>query len=94
MSGININQPPWNQTVTRNLCDRLYEKRKQGAQDVQALVRDISLTQFDKEKINYIIDYILENLLAVPNPNHKKGGLIALSAVALGLGNVSTNMNR
>ena len=87
-SNFQTNTAPWSQTITRNLCDKLYERRKQGAQEVQLFIRELCSNGFEKEKISYIVDFVLEHLLYNSNPNYRKGGLISLSAVALALGSV------
>ena len=78
---------PWPPTTTRNLCDKLYDKRKQGAQEVEQLVKDLNQAN-EKEKILNILDYVIVNFSTSPNGNHRKGALIALAAVAIGLGPV------
>jgi len=76
---------PWTPNTTRNLCDKIYEKRKQGAQEIENIVKDLN-SSGDKEKILELVEYIIANFSTSPNGNHRKGGLIALAAVAIGLG--------
>lgn len=78
---------PWTPNTTRNLCDKIYEKRKQGAQEIENIVKDLN-SSGDKEKILELVEYIIANFSTSPNGNHRKGGLIALAAVAIGLGPV------
>ena len=79
---------PLGPITSRNLCDKLYEKRKQGALEVEALVKDLNAKK-DKERIVSIVDYIIVNFSTSPNGNHRKGALIALAAVAIALEGVS-----
>lgn len=78
---------PLNPAVTRNLCDKLYDKRKLGAMEVEKIVKDLNNNQ-NYEQIQHIIGFIIENFSCSANGNHRKGGLIALAAVAIGLGQV------
>jgi vacuole morphology and inheritance protein 14 len=71
------------QTV-RNLSDKLYEKRKQGAMDIEQQVKEM-LASGDKRKLVTLIEYLSESFVYSSNANHRKGGLIALAAVAIGL---------
>jgi vacuole morphology and inheritance protein 14 len=79
---------PLTPNTCRNLCDRLYDKRKQGAQEVEDSVKEL-LASKDKEKIVKLVEYIISNFSSSPNGNNRKGGLIALAAVATGLGSVT-----
>ena len=78
---------PLGPAVTRNLCDKLYDKRKQGAQEVDVLVRELSANG-DKERILRVVDYLIVNFSTSPNGNQRKGALIALAAVVIALGTV------
>mmetsp|Transcript_10429 Transcript_10429/g.26235 ORF Transcript_10429/g.26235 Transcript_10429/m.26235 type:complete len:725 (-) Transcript_10429:67-2241(-) len=72
------------QTV-RNLQDKLYEKRKLGALEVEQLVRSLKQSG-DKQRLTASIDYIKDTFIRSSNANWRKGGLIALAAVSIGLG--------
>ncbi|KAL6058534.1 PtdIns(3,5)P(2) sythesis regulation factor [Balamuthia mandrillaris] len=77
--------PPITPTTLRNLNDKLYEKRKLGALEVEQLVKQ-SVENKDVETINNVIAYLTNDLTNSPTANMRKGGLIALAATALGLG--------
>ena len=70
--------------VSRGLGDKSYEKRKNSALEVTALI-----TQFegkgDIDKIAGLISQITKDFVATKNANYRKGGLIGLAAVAIGL---------
>merc|ERR1712137_317686 len=76
---------PLGPNTARNLCDKLYEKRKQGAQEVETLVKELNASG-DKERILQIVDHLIVNFSTSPTGNHRKGALIALAAVAIALG--------
>jgi vacuole morphology and inheritance protein 14 len=80
--------PPLQLSVVRNLSDKLYEKRKQGALDLEQLIRDL-LNAKEDEKIKSVIQYVVTTFSDSPQGNYKKGGLIALAAVSIGLGAVN-----
>ena len=81
---------PLGLTTSRNLCDKLYDKRKQGAAEVEVLVKQLN-EKNEKEKILQIVDFIIVNLSTSPNGNHRKGALIGLAAVAIALESVILN---
>merc|ERR1712137_827032 len=76
---------PLGPNTARNLCDKLYDKRKQGAQEVETLVKELNASG-DKERILQIVDHLIVNFSTSPTGNHRKGALIALAAVAIALG--------
>ena len=73
--------------ILRNLNDKLYEKRKNGALAVEELVKQMRVTN-RWESLKKMIQYITDVLIYSSNPNSKKGGLIALAAIAIGLAKV------
>ena len=76
-------------SVSRALNDKLYEKRKQGALDLEKSVRDAIAVQ-DRDKISKIVDQLCQEFAyAVHAPHARNGGLIGLAAVSIGLGSVS-----
>ena len=88
-------------TICRNLSDRSYEKRKQGALAIEQLVRQLNNTtenvnnnkelgNTDKKKeknisIEKTINFLVQTFIRSTQANHRKGGLIGLAGVALGL---------
>ncbi|KIJ57093.1 hypothetical protein M422DRAFT_218953 [Sphaerobolus stellatus SS14] len=72
--------------LVRVLTDKLYEKRKATALELEKLVRDCQQTG-DAVRINQIIDQLLELFVPTPNALHvRNGGLIGLAATAIALG--------
>ncbi|MCJ1398752.1 hypothetical protein MMC11_001953 [Xylographa trunciseda] len=72
--------------VQRLLNDKLYDKRKQGALDLERIVREASANQ-EHEKIAKIVDQLChEFAYAVHQPHARNGGLIGLAAASIALG--------
>ncbi|XP_015791104.1 protein VAC14 homolog [Tetranychus urticae] len=74
---------PLNSNCIRALTDKLQDRRKQGAIEVEKMCRDFS-NRGDQMLIEKMIK-VLRELAASSNPNTRKGGLIGLSAMAIGL---------
>ncbi|VDD91702.1 unnamed protein product [Enterobius vermicularis] len=75
---------PLTAALVRTLSDKLYEKRKTAAMDIEKLVRDLvqtnQLSQLEK------LLSVLKSLTLSQNRNTKKGGLLGLAAAAVVLG--------
>ncbi|CAN6667447.1 vacuole morphology and inheritance protein 14 [Trichomonascus vanleenenianus] len=72
--------------VQRGLSDRLYDKRKIAALELEATIREC-LAENDHERIRAIIDQLVRDFAyAVHHPNARNGGLIGLAAAAIALG--------
>ncbi|MCJ1391952.1 hypothetical protein MMC18_004819 [Xylographa bjoerkii] len=72
--------------VQRLLNDKLYDKRKQGALDLERIVREASANQ-EHEKIARIVDQLCHDYAyAVHQPHARNGGLIGLAAASIALG--------
>ncbi|CAL0313815.1 unnamed protein product [Lupinus luteus] len=70
--------------VLRNLADKLYEKRKNAALDVEGIVKQLA-TAGDHDKIAAVINLLTTEFTYSPQSNHRKGGLIGLAAATVGL---------
>ena len=86
----------------RALADKLYEKRKTGALEVERLVRaalaeaparadaNAEAAEGDadapRRAILGLVSLLAEDFAAHENPNRRKGGLLGLAAVVVGLG--------
>ncbi|KAI3466945.1 hypothetical protein Pfo_023608 [Paulownia fortunei] len=70
--------------VLRNLSDKLYEKRKNAALDVEGIVKQLALAG-DHDKITAVINLLTNEYTYSPQANHRKGGLIGLAAATVGL---------
>jgi vacuole morphology and inheritance protein 14 len=75
---------PLSPSVLRNLADKLYEKRKTAALEVESVVKSLTAAQ-DHEKISNIIALLTCDFALSSQANHRKGGLIGLAAATVGL---------
>ncbi|KAK8495754.1 hypothetical protein V6N12_073084 [Hibiscus sabdariffa] len=71
-------------SVLRNLSDKLYEKRKNAALEIEGIVRQLA-SSGDHEKISALINLLAMEFAYSPQANHRKGGLIGLAAATVGL---------
>ncbi|KAG9104201.1 hypothetical protein FRC06_004626 [Ceratobasidium sp. 370] len=72
--------------IVRGLNDKLYEKRKAAALDLEKLVRECHQNG-ESQRINAIIDQLIDLFSSTANPLHaRNGGLVGLAAAAIALG--------
>lgn len=83
---------PLTPVCVRTLTDKLYEKRKAAALEIENIAKSLHknnmLTELDK------LISVLEGLSTSSNGNNRKGGLIGLAAVAIALGKVKFDILR
>ncbi|KAJ3152671.1 hypothetical protein HDU86_005544 [Geranomyces michiganensis] len=79
---------PFSPQVIRGLSDKLYEKRKAAALDVERLIRDALLLAPEQgsARVTLILKTLIEDFAYSSLPNARNGGLIALAAAAIALG--------
>ncbi|WOL11614.1 hypothetical protein Cni_G20378 [Canna indica] len=70
--------------VIRNLADKLYEKRKNAALEIEGIVKQLAIAG-EHEKISAVINLLTTEFAYSPQANHRKGGLIGLAAATVGL---------
>ncbi|QCD89573.1 protein VAC14 homolog isoform X2 [Vigna unguiculata] len=70
--------------VLRNLADKLYEKRKNAALEVEGIVKQLAFAG-DHDRIVAVISLLTTEFTYSPQANHRKGGLISLAAATVGL---------
>ncbi|XP_047332655.1 protein VAC14 homolog [Impatiens glandulifera] len=70
--------------VLRNLSDKLYEKRKNAALEVEGIVKQLT-SAGDHGKIKAVINLLVKEFAMSPQVNYRKGGLIGLAAATVGL---------
>ncbi|KAK4318257.1 hypothetical protein Pmani_010734 [Petrolisthes manimaculis] len=75
---------PLSSACVRALSDKLYDKRKAAALEIEKMVKDFSAN--DKQEQTSRLIRVLEEFAMSHNPHTRKGGLIGLAAVAIGLG--------
>ncbi|KAA8532508.1 hypothetical protein F0562_032676 [Nyssa sinensis] len=71
-------------SVLRNLSDKLYEKRKNAALEVEGIVKQLAAAG-DHDKITAVINLLTHEFTYSQQANHRKGGLIGLAAATVGL---------
>ncbi len=77
--------PLLSQQTLRSLSDRSYEKRKAGAQDVDALIQHLT-KEGRGEDIQRLLNLLSDEFTQSTNIYYRKGGLAALSAAAHAVG--------
>ncbi|XP_072971988.1 protein VAC14 homolog [Typha angustifolia] len=70
--------------VLRNLADKLYEKRKNAALEIEGIVKQLAFAG-EHDKISAVISLLTTEFTYSPQANYRKGGLIGLAAVTVGL---------
>lgn len=76
------------QAVLRQIGDKLYEKRKVAALEVEQIVKKLAAVN-DQNRIRLIIDKLIAEYAFSPQANHRKGALLCLAAATVGLGGLS-----
>ncbi|CAL9039950.1 protein VAC14 homolog [Musa acuminata AAA Group] len=71
-------------SVLRNLADKLYEKRKNAALEIEGIVKQLAVAG-EHEKISAVISLLTTEFAYSPQANQRKGGLIGLAAATVGL---------
>ncbi|KAH9989128.1 vacuolar protein 14 C-terminal Fig4p binding-domain-containing protein [Russula vinacea] len=75
-----------NPSIAKQLVDKLYERRKAAALDLEKLVRECH-QQGDERRIGQIVDQLSDMFSCVTNALHiRNGGLIGLAGTAIALG--------
>ncbi|KAL1989861.1 hypothetical protein VTN49DRAFT_7058 [Thermomyces lanuginosus] len=73
-------------SVQRLLNDKLYDKRKQGALELEKVIRE-AIIKGEQDKVQTIVDQLChEYAYAVHQPHARNGGLIGLAAASIALG--------
>ncbi|KAI5120665.1 hypothetical protein M0805_006954 [Coniferiporia weirii] len=73
-------------SISRQLVDKMYEKRKSAALELEKQIRECH-AQNDQKRIIQIIDQLVDMFSNPSNPLHvKNGGLIGLAGTAIALG--------
>jgi vacuole morphology and inheritance protein 14 len=76
-------------SIQRLLNDKLYDRRKQGALELEKVVRN-AVFRGDHEEIQKVVDQLCHDYAyAVHQPHARNGGLIGLAAASIALGSVS-----
>jgi len=76
---------PLSTACVRALNDRLYEKRKAAALEIEKMVKDF-VSVGNSSQIKKLLKVLGSEFAISQNPHMRKGGLIGLAAMAIGLG--------
>lgn len=79
---------PLTSTIVRALNDKLYEKRKVAALEIEKLVREF-VAQNNTSQIKHVIQILSQEFALSQHPHSRKGGLIGLAACSIALGKES-----
>eukprot|EP00794_Sanderia_malayensis_P019211 gene19211-21135_t len=71
--------------IIRGLNDKLYEKRKTAALEIERMVREFENAN-DVKQIRKLVQILTQEFAISHNPHSRKGGLIGLAATAIALG--------
>ncbi|XP_054856657.1 protein VAC14 homolog isoform X1 [Eublepharis macularius] len=76
---------PLTPSIVRALNDKLYEKRKVAALEIEKLVREF-VSQNSAAQIKHVIQILSQEFALSQHPHSRKGGLIGLAACSIALG--------
>ncbi|XP_041376053.1 protein VAC14 homolog [Gigantopelta aegis] len=76
---------PLSASCIRALNDKLYEKRKVAALEIEKMVKDFA-TANQIDQIKKLLKVLGDDFVYSQNPNTRKGGLIGLAATSIALG--------
>ncbi|XP_043472864.1 protein VAC14 homolog [Leptopilina heterotoma] len=76
---------PLSAACVRSLSDKLYEKRKAAALEIEKMVKEFSAHN-NTSQIKRLLKVLGQDFATSQNPHGRKGGLIGLAAIAVGLG--------
>ncbi|XP_072374679.1 protein VAC14 homolog isoform X3 [Scyliorhinus torazame] len=81
---------PLTSNIVRALNDKLYEKRKVAALEIEKLVREF-VAQNNIGQIKHVIQILSQEFALSQHPHSRKGGLIGLAACSIALGKLAAD---
>jgi vacuole morphology and inheritance protein 14 len=78
---------PLSTACVRALHDKLYEKRKTAALEIEKMVKEFAVIN-NTSQIRRLLKVLGQDFALSQNPHARKGGLIGLAATAIALGKV------
>ncbi|XP_050300937.1 protein VAC14 homolog isoform X2 [Anthonomus grandis grandis] len=81
---------PLSAACVRALNDKLYDKRKAAALEIEKMVKEFSAVN-NTGQIKRILKILAQDFASSQNPHSRKGGLIGLAAIAIALGKETSN---
>ncbi|XP_028930594.1 protein VAC14 homolog isoform X1 [Ornithorhynchus anatinus] len=82
---------PLTPAIVRALNDKLYEKRKVAALEIEKLVREF-VAQNNTVQIKHVIQILSQEFALSQHPHSRKGGLIGLAACSIALGKTDSGL--
>ncbi|KAI4492569.1 PREDICTED: protein VAC14 homolog [Polistes canadensis] len=76
---------PLSAACVRSLNDKIYEKRKAAALEIEKMVKEFAAHN-NTVQIKRLLKVLGQDFATSQNPHTRKGGLIGLAAIAVGLG--------
>uniref|UniRef100_A0A1B6CKU4 Protein VAC14 homolog n=1 Tax=Clastoptera arizonana TaxID=38151 RepID=A0A1B6CKU4_9HEMI len=76
---------PLSAACVRALNDKIYDKRKAAAQEIEKMVKDFAANN-KKNEIRRLLKVLGQDFATSQNAHSRKGGLIGLAAIAIALG--------
>ncbi|TGZ61151.1 hypothetical protein CRM22_008137 [Opisthorchis felineus] len=76
--------PPLTSSCVKNLVDKLFEKRKLAATEIERITKE-SFTSEKRGDVVKLIGYFTQDFITSHNPHTRKGGLLGLASVVIGL---------
>ena len=76
---------PLSPHCVRALCDKMYDKRKAAALEIEKLTKDCIQIN-NHTQVRKLLQVLGSDFAGSQNPNMRKGGLIGLAAMAIGMG--------
>ncbi|GAB5037812.1 vac14 family protein [Nannochloropsis oceanica] len=81
---LTLGESPLPPHIIRGLGDRSYDKRKNAALDLEQHIK-LLVEAKDRPRLEATLILLGDDFCTSTNSNHRKGGLIALAAAAIGL---------
>jgi vacuole morphology and inheritance protein 14 len=79
-------------SIVRGLTDKLVERRKGAALELERMVKDLVMIN-DYSQIKQVVSVLVHDFTLSSSANTRKGGLVGLAATAIALGRPSIGMH-
>lgn len=84
-TNVSQTESPIQPMVQRALGDRSYDKRKNAALEIETMIRTFATRDDSSPMIMSVIGVLSKDFCTSMNANYRKGGLIGIAAVSIGL---------
>jgi len=83
------------ESIVKGLTDKLYEKRKQAANELEVKVKEsLSRLPAGRDRVREIVTCLHRDFIASRQSGHRKGGLVGFASVAVACGAVACGNER